>query len=227
MSQASINFDSLQTIIAHIQQHGTNDTQPQIIAVTKNFSYTSILSALKNNIKCIGENRIQEFLDKKKKLSKHKFESHLIGHLQSNKINKAVNLFDVIQTVDSFKLARKINEQLKKTQQTQKIYIQINVGNDRNKHGLLINNTFIEAEKITQLSQIKLQGVMTILPYLNNVKDTQKLYAKTRAVQEKIKKEININCTQLSMGMSRDYIYALKEGATHIRIGTALYGPRI
>ena len=87
-------------------------------------------------------------------------------------------------------------------------------------------NFFIQAEKISQLKNINLLGVMTILPYLNNPKDTQKLYAKTRQVQQQIYEKINNKCTQLSMGMSRDYVYALKEGATHIRLGTILYGHR-
>ena len=83
-----------------------------------------------------------------------------------------------------------------------------------------------QAEKINKLSNIKLSGIMTILHYLEKPHETQALYSDTRKIQKKIKENINIKCTNLSMGMSRDYIYALKEGATHIRIGTALYGTR-
>ena len=135
-------------------------------------------------------------------------------------------MFDVIQTVDSFRLAYKMNERLKLLNKKKSIYLQLNIGNDLNKHGFSKVEILKEAEKITKLSNLHLLGLMTILPYLEIVQDTQKLYAHTRKMQQKIKQTINPSCVKLSMGMSRDYIYALKEGATHIRIGTALYGSR-
>ena len=226
MSSVSINSDALKTISQNIINYSPHPNQTQIIAVTKKFTYLSIINALQHNIVCIGENQVQEFEDKNRHLLDQKFESHLIGHLQSNKLNKALSLFDIIQTVDSFTLAHKMNERLKQLNKRQSIYLQLNVGNDLNKHGFSKNKILTEAEKITTLSNIHLLGIMTILPYLEDAKKTQKLYADTRKIQQKIKETINPKCSKLSMGMSRDYIYALKEGATHIRIGTALYGPR-
>ena len=226
MSYVGINNDALNTISQNIINYSPHPNQTHIIAVTKNFTYLSIIDAVRNNIACIGENQVQEFEQKNVHLSDQQFESHLIGHLQSNKLNKALTLFDVIQTVDSFRLAYKMNERLKLLNKKQSIYLQLNIGNDLNKHGFSKVEILKEAEKITKLSNLHLLGLMTILPYLENVKDTQKLYAHTRQMQQKIKQTINPSCVKLSMGMSRDYIYALKEGATHIRIGTALYGPR-
>ena len=226
MSHVRISAENLHTIFNNIQQYSINPDQTNVVAVTKNFSHIAIIEAIKNHIFCIGENQVQEFQTKHQQLLSYNFESHLIGHLQSNKINKAIELFNVIETIDSFKLALKIDKQLKKINKTQNIYIQINVGEDPNKYGFFIKDIFIQAEKISQLKNINLLGVMTILPYLNNPKDTQKLYAKTRQVQQQIYEKINNKCTQLSMGMSRDYVYALKEGATHIRLGTILYGQR-
>tara|TARA_B100000953_G_scaffold135673_1_gene112203 strand:- start:134 stop:817 length:684 start_codon:yes stop_codon:yes gene_type:complete len=226
MSHVRINTDTLQTIFKNIQQYSINPRQTHIVAVTKKFSHMAAIEAIKNNIFCIGENQVQEFENKHQQLLTYNFEAHLIGHLQSNKINKAIKLFNVIETVDSFKLAVKLNKQLKKINQKQNIYIQINIGEDPNKHGFFIKDIFTQTEKISQLKNINLLGVMTILPYLKNLQDTQKLYAQTRQIQQQIYEKINNKCTQLSMGMSRDYIYALKEGATHIRLGTALYGQR-
>lgn len=226
MSYVSINSDALNTISQNIINYSPHPNQTQIIAVTKKFTYLSIINALQHNIVCIGENQVQEFEDKNTHLSDQKFESHLIGHLQSNKLNKALSLFDVIQTVDSFKLANKMNERLKCLNKEQSIYLQLNIGNDLNKHGFSKAEILTEAEKITTLPNLRLLGIMTILPYIKDAQDTQTLYAQTRQIQQKIKQSINPACSKLSMGMSRDYIYALKEGATHIRIGTALYGPR-
>ena len=226
MSLVSINQDALRTVLRNIHKHSPCPNHTQIIAVTKKFRYTAIIDAIKNNIFCIGENHVQEFAQKKREISNQKFESHLIGHLQSNKINKAIDLFDVIQTVDTFKLAQKINENLKALNKHQTVYLQLNIGNDPKKHGFSKKEIMTQAEKINKLSNIKLSGIMTILPYLEKPYETQALYSDTRKIQKKIKENINIKCTNLSMGMSRDYIYALKEGATHIRIGTALYGTR-
>jgi len=121
MSYVSINSDALKTISQNIINYSPYPNQTQIIAVTKKFTYLSIINALQHNIVCIGENQVQEFEDKHKHLSDQKFESHLIGHLQSNKLNKALSLFDIIQTVDSFKLAHKMNERLKYLNKRQSI----------------------------------------------------------------------------------------------------------
>ena len=166
----------------------------------------------------------EQFSNKKEKLQKIKFESHLIGHLQTNKTKKAIELFNVIQTVDSIKLAEKINK--KTTQKKQRIYIQINIGNDQNKFGFLKKEIYQKIEKIKCMKKLKIEGIMTILPQLSNTKTTEKLFAQTRKVFEKTKSSISPSCKYLSMGMSGDYIYALKQGATHIRIGTLLYGSR-
>ena len=226
MGAAYINTQALHNVLQNIKTHSPQPLQTKIIAVTKSFSHTAIIDAINHKILCIGENQVQEFNKKIFYLGKYNFQSHLIGHLQSNKINKALDLFDVIETVDSIELANKINEKLKAHNKTQKIYLQINIGQDPNKHGFSPHNIYQAAEKINSLKHLKLSGIMTILPYLVETQDTQPLYAQTRKIQEKIKSSINLQCTQLSMGMSRDYVYALIEGATHIRIGTALYGSR-
>ena len=221
-----ILLDNLNQIKENISQHSPYPDKVKIIAVTKNFSHHAIISAVKQNVDCIGENRVQEFFNKKEKLKDIKIEAHLIGHLQSNKINKALKVFDVIQTIDTVKLAKKINEKLKQTNYNKEVYIQLNLARDKNKYGFRSKNLLNEVEQIQTLSRVKIKGIMTILPFLANERDTEKLFAQTRQAAEEIKSKIAPQCKNLSMGMSRDYVYALKQGATHIRIGTMLYGQR-
>ena len=154
MNHVRISAENLQTIFNNIQQYSINPDQTNVVAVTKNFAHTAVIEAIKNHIFCIGENQVQEFQTKHQQLLAYNFESHLIGHLQSNKINKAIELFNVIETIDSFKLALKIDKQLKKINQKQNIYIQINIGEDPNKYGFFIKDIFIQAEKISQLKNM-------------------------------------------------------------------------
>ena len=153
-------------------------------------------------------------------------ELHLIGHLQSNKINKAISIFDVIQTVDSIKLAEKINTGCKKNNKVQRIYMQINSGDDSLKHGFTINESIDAAQKINQLSHIKLEGIMMIPPFLEINDEYRNIFKKTKKIQLDIYDSGISSCENISMGMSRDYDIAIEEGATHIRIGTALFGNR-
>lgn len=222
-SVSKTNFD---TIVKNIQKYSPYPSQVKIIAVTKGFSVQAIRSAISNKIYDVGENRVQEFFNKTEKLKTQKIHSHLIGHLQTNKIKKAAQIFNTIQTIDSLKLATKLNEHLININKKKHIFIQINVGNDSNKFGFSPNNVFSKIEKIEKMNNLIIGGTMTILPYLNNISKTEKLFAKMRTISHKIKTNISPTCSSISMGMSRDYIYALKQGSTHLRIGTLLYGAR-
>jgi len=221
-----ILLENLNQIKENISLYSPHPHEVKIIAVTKNFSHDAIKSAFAQKVTCIGENRVQEFFNKKEKLKDIQIEAHLIGHLQSNKINKALKIFDVIQTIDTVKLAKKVNEKLKKNNSHKEVYIQLNLAQDKNKYGFRSKDLLNEVEQIQTLNHIKIKGVMTILPFLEKEQDTEKLFAQTRQTAEEIKNKIAPQCKNLSMGMSRDYVYALKQGATHIRIGTMLYGQR-
>ena len=222
----SISDNNLKLLFQNIQKHSPHPSKVKIIAVTKGFSHKAILSALSHKIKTIGENKVQEFLNKKTKIKNQKFESHLIGHLQSNKIKKAVQLFNVIQTVDSIELAKKINTHIRDNNQTQRIYIQINIGNDPKKFGFCIKNILNKIEEIENMKNLIIEGTMTILPHLKDVQLTEKYFSRMRDISKQIRNKTSPSCSNVSMGMSRDYIYALKQGATHIRVGTLLYGNR-
>ena len=228
MRTHNIKKEALSEVVKDIQKHSPHPQKVNIIAVTKSFNYSSIISAQENNIPCIGENKVQEFLTKKEEMQNNKLvaETHLIGHLQSNKVNKAVGQFNVIQTVDSLKIAEKINRRAGQLEIKQQIYIQINVGGDPNKHGFLKENIYKNIEQISTKNNLELKGLMTILPFDKDPKKSQKFFNQMTKIKEKVEKNINDGCVFLSMGMSRDYKYALKEGSTHLRIGTKLYGQR-
>lgn len=228
MRTHNIKKEALSEVVKDIQKYSPHPQKVNIIAVTKNFNYSSIMSAQENNIPCIGENKVQEFLTKKEEMQNNKLvaETHLIGHLQSNKVNKAVGQFNVIQTVDSLKIAEKINRRAGQLEIKQQIYIQINVGGDPNKHGFLKENIYQNIEQISTKNNLELKGLMTILPFDKDLKKSQKFFNQMTKIKEKVEKNINDGCVFLSMGMSRDYKYALKEGSTHLRIGTKLYGQR-
>ena len=223
-NKAKINKKELDNIILEIK---AQEKKTKIIAVTKTLSIDAVNSAIENNIYTIGENRVDE-VEKKYKgyVNRKKIELHLIGHLQSNKTKKAVNLFDVIQTADSEKIIKKIDACAANKNKKQKIFIQINIGKDKNKFGF--SEDFYEKvlQKTQHLKNIEITGVMTILPQNLNQKERKALYSKIKKIQQKIQKKYYPSCLLTSMGMSSDYEDAVSEGSSYIRIGTKLYGKR-
>ena len=206
---------------------GRNPNNINIVAVTKTFSPKIWDHALQHNLKTIGESNVQEAERKNEKFTKReKIELHLIGHLQRNKARKAIQLFDVIQTVDSLKLAKRINSISNQETQIQKIFLQVNTGGDSNKHGFSKKETLVAAKEISKMKGISLIGIMTIPP--NNIpqEKLKSIYKETRKIRDVIRRSIEKSCNNLSMGMSNDYEIAITEGATHIRLGTALFGER-
>ena len=221
----------LQRINTRIQnaafKSGRNPSNITIIAVTKSFPPGIWDTALQHHLSIIGESRIQEAEKKNKKFTnRKKIELHLIGHLQSNKARKAIQLFDVIQTVDSLKLANRINIISNQEEKKQKIFLQVNTEGDFNKHGFSPEEIVRAANEIAEMKDISLIGIMTIPPNNISKENLQSIYKVTRKIRDTVQKSIEICCNNLSMGMSNDYEIAIAEGATHIRLGKALFGER-
>ncbi|MAV93449.1 MAG: YggS family pyridoxal phosphate-dependent enzyme [Candidatus Marinimicrobia bacterium] len=223
-----ISITALKKVRKTIEKESTPGTTPKIIAVTKTRPIEAVEAAIKENLFIIGENKVQEaeekFLNNEK--TREKVELHLIGSLQSNKIKRAISLFDVIQTVDSVKLLKKINNQAEKIKKIQKVFIQINIGYDKNKRGFNSKEVFEACKEAKKLKNIEVKGLMTILPFGKTKKENKRLFTETKTIQEQIEKNHIISCKETSMGMSGDYVEALKSGATFIRIGSAFFGPR-
>ena len=198
-----------------------------LVAVSKAFLPDIWDTALKDNLKTLGESRIQEAEDKVKSFQhRDKIELHLIGHLQGNKAKKAVELFDVIQTVDSIKLAKRLDNYSADIGKKQRIFLQVNTGADPKKQGFSSEETILASSEISKLPNIILEGIMTIPPHGLPEGKLRSVYSQTRQIRDKIRSEISNNCQRLSMGMSEDFEIAIEEGATHIRVGTALFGER-
>jgi pyridoxal phosphate enzyme (YggS family) len=184
-------------------------------------------SALAAKLNCLGESRIQETEEKIPQLQNRELvEIHLIGHLQSNKVRKAIESYDVIQTVDSIKLAKKISTIAKEMGKLQRIYLQVNSGSDPLKHGFSKEEIIQVAMEISQLNNLQIEGIMMIPPHIEKDHKYRSIYSQTRILRNQILDVGISTCKNLSMGMSRDFEMAIEEGATHVRIGTALFGAR-
>ena len=215
------------TIYNSAKKAGRNPNNINIVAVTKSFPVETWQQAIDVDLNILGESRVQETKNKLTQFAqKTKIELHLIGHLQSNKASTAIKLFNVIQTVDSIKLAQKINMNAQKIKKAQKIFIQININADPKKYGFALKDTLIASQIITKMKNINLSGIMVIPMQNLSVEELKNTYNATRKLRDKIQIKINQNCKNISMGMSNDYAIAAAEGATHIRIGTALFGAR-
>ena len=221
----------LQQVKTRIQnaaiQSGRNPKNITIVAVTKSFPPGIWERTLQHHLTAIGESRIQEAEIKNKQFNnRQKIERHFIGHLQSNKARRAIQLFDVIQTIDSLKLAKRIDIISQEEGKKQKIFLQTNTSEDPKKHGFSEKETIAAAKEVAELKGIELIGIMTIPPNNISRKKLKSIYNKTRKLRDIVHTTIEKSCKNLSMGMSNDYETAISEGATHIRLGTALFGNR-
>ncbi len=199
-----------------------------IIAVTKTFPKEAIVSAFKEEILNIGENKIQEAEFKFPKLPDlPKLKKRLIGHLQSNKVNKAVKLFDAIDTIDSKKIARRLDNSLNRINQTKEVMLQVNTSGDNAKYGFNLTDEENLLE-IISYKQLVVRGLMTIGEFTSDERKTRKTFILLRQLKEKLNDQLENEkkLIDLSMGMSSDYDIAVEEGSTQIRLGTALFGSR-
>ncbi|MBQ8635975.1 YggS family pyridoxal phosphate-dependent enzyme, partial [bacterium] len=173
-----------------------------------------------------GENRAKEAVEKINKLPDEILENsrfHLIGHLQTNKVKFAVGNFDLIHSVDSFKLALAISEEAKSKGITQKILLQINNAREEQKSGFLPEEIKEEFKKIQKLENIKICGVMNMAPINSSEEELHKLFGNIKQINDELQSEFGVELKQISMGMSNDYKIALEEGATIIRLGRILF----
>lgn len=204
----------------------------QVVAVSKHQSvesmrnYAEILCA-RSQIALFGESYVQEYVSKRSALNIN-HTVHLIGPLQSNKVARAVELFDLIESVHSLRVAKLISQQAQKHDKQQAIYLQVNVSNDHGKHGF-DSTEIIELlrNEIESLPNIEIRGLMTITRLYSNAEDARTDFRALRQLRDKLQSEFSFSGQlALSMGMSADYEVAVEEGATHVRIGSALFGER-
>ena len=198
-----------------------------IVAAAKSRTPQELLEAIDAGIKVIGENYVQE-AKKAFVLIGKGAKWHFIGHLQKNKVKKAVEIFDLIETVDSLGLAEEIDKYCKKNNKIMPVLIEINSGREPQKFGVMPEDTEKLIKCISSLENIRIMGIMTMGPRFGNPENARVYFKKTKQIFKHIKKMRipNVKMEYLSMGMSNSYQIAIEEGANITRIGTKIFGPR-
>ncbi len=199
----------------------------KLVAVTKNHDVAAMEQAIAAGVVAVGENRIQEALGKAATLTA-KVEWQLIGHLQTNKVKQAVALFDLIQSVDSERLAIEIDQAAGKIGKRQDILLQVNVANEDTKFGVSVQECMSFARMISKLENVRLCGLMTVAPYYENAELARPIFRQMYQLFTELQAAnlANTNIEWLSMGMTNDYIMAIEEGSNLVRIGTGIFGQR-
>ncbi len=198
-----------------------------LVGAAKTRTPQEILEAVEAGLEIIGENYVQE-AERAFQVVGGKVKWHMIGHLQSNKAKKAVRVFDLIETVDSIKLARAIDRACGKIDKVMPILMEINSGEESQKAGVMPEDAISLARDMSELNNIKLMGLMTMGPFAGDPEDSRPYFQKTKKLFEEIKAMglPGVEMKYLSMGMSNSYKVALEEGANVVRIGTKLFGER-
>ncbi len=223
-----INFAAVnEKLEAALNKSGRKREDLILLAATKTVDAETINYAISKGIDYIGENKVQELLSKERDIiGAHR---HFIGHLQTNKVKDIIDKVELIESVDSIKLAKEISKQAVKKEILMDVLIEINIGGEESKWGFVPEDAAKAVEEIAKLPNIRVMGLMAIPPFCNNPEENRKYFRKMYKLfidiqQQKID---NSNISILSMGMSDDFSVAVEEGATLIRLGTALFGRRI
>ena len=201
-----------------------------LLAATKGRGVDEIIEAVDAGVRVIGENYVQEAFDKYSKLGKeingHRVEWHFIGHLQRNKVKRACEIFDMIQSVDSVKIAREIDRRCGERGIIMPVLIEVNSGREPNKAGVMPEDVLPLATEIYPLEHLRLAGVMTMGPRVENPEDIRPFFQITRGVFLELRREFGDDIRYLSMGMTDTWRIAVEEGANIVRVGRGIFGPR-
>jgi len=218
-------------IASAARRAGRNPDEITLMAVSKTHPPELIREAYDAGLRVFGENRVQEFSGKSAALvDLHDANWHLIGHLQSNKAARAAELFSAIDSVDSLKLAEKLNSSAQSLGKRLEVLIEINVGGEAAKSGLAPNSPELEdlLNAAPRLDHLEFRGFMTIPPFTENPEDARPYFNQSRKLRNEValRRLPSISMDVLSMGMSHDFEVAIEEGSTCVRVGTAIFGER-
>lgn len=205
---------------------GRNPKDIKLLAVSKTIAPKIIQQAIDLGLTELGENKVQEIMSKYDLLPQAQW--HLIGHLQTNKVKYIIDKVKLIHSVDSLKLAQEISKRAIQAGITMEVLVEINIGNEESKHGVSPDKAEALAVEISKLDNIKVKGLMTVAPFVENPEDNRKYFKQmyNLFIDISSKNYNNISMEYLSMGMTNDYEIAIEEGANIIRIGTGLFGKR-
>jgi pyridoxal phosphate enzyme (YggS family) len=223
-------------IAAAARRAGRNPDEIILMAVSKTFAVERIREAYAAGLRVFGENRVQEFAGKADAVRDLRdIEWHLIGHLQTNKAAKAAELFDAVDSVDSVRMAEKLNASAEGAGKTLSVLIEINVGGEKAKSGLALSSVEQGSDELDQIllgaprwGSLRIGGLMTVPPYTEDPEGSRAYFRQLRQIRDSIAARglPQIGMAVLSMGMSHDFEVAVEEGATCVRVGTAIFGER-
>lgn len=214
-------------ILEACRNAGRNREEVTLIAVSKTKPVENLREAMEAGMREFGENKVQEILEKYEQLPKE-LHFHMIGHLQRNKVKYIIDKVTLIHSVDSYRLAEEISKEAVKKNVEISILIEVNIAKENSKFGVLEEEALPLIEKIALLPNISIKGLMTIAPFVDNPELNRVHFQNLRklSVDIKTKNIDNVNMSVLSMGMTGDYMVAIEEGATMIRVGTGIFGIR-
>lgn len=212
-----------QSIAESAARAGRDPTEVTIVAVTKAFPVSVVREAMALGLRIFGENRVQEAIPKIDEIGTKSVNWHLIGHLQSNKVKFIEGRFAMVESIDSVSIVEALGRRLHKPVD---VLIEVNVGEETQKTGALPADLPAIAAAIQNVSRLRLQGLMTIVPMVADVEQARPFFRRLRALRDETTQRLGLALPVLSMGMTEDYAVAVEEGATMLRLGRALFGPR-
>ena len=204
---------------------GRDGASVRLIAVTKAHPLEAVEAALQAGLSELGENRVEELAGKVGVLGRGAATWHMIGHLQRNKVRSAVQWATVFHSVDSLRLAEEISSEAGKRNQVADVLLQVNVAGEKSKHGIAVGAIEVFCEQIRALAGVRLVGLMSMMPLVDDPEEVRPLFRRLREIAEDLVTQecISSKICELSMGMSNDFEIAIEEGATMVRVGTALF----
>jgi PLP dependent protein len=197
-----------------------------LVAISKTFPAEVVQIAYQAGIRHFGENRVQEWEAKQPRLATRDATFHLVGHLQSNKVRKAARLFHRVDSLDSVELARKLNAAAADEARRLPVLLEVQLGGEDSKTGVAEKDLPALAEAAAALAHLELQGMMTIPPFFDAPEDARPFFRRLRELRDAVSARLGKPLPALSMGMSHDFEVAIGEGATEVRLGTAIFGER-
>jgi PLP dependent protein len=219
-------------IAAACERAGRRTSEITLVAVSKTVPATRIREAIEAGVRALGESRVQEASSKIAELrplaAEREVQWHLIGHLQSNKAQRAVELFDAVHSVDDLKLAERLDRFAARSGKRLPIFIEVNIGGEESKSGVEPGAVLPLCEQIGKLPNLELKGLMAVPPFSDNPEDARPFFKQLRRLRDEARRSgaAGARFNDLSMGMSDDFEIAIEEGATFVRIGSALFGAR-
>jgi PLP dependent protein len=215
-------------IAAACARSGRAPDSVRLLAISKTFPPECVREAHETGLRDFGENRVQEAKAKRPALADLNITWHLVGHLQSNKATTARELFHWVHSVDSFRLAQKLDQTAAQESGRLPVLLEVNLGGEESKAGAGAMETIQLAEQVSRLATLELRGLMVIPPFFDDPEKVRPYFRRLRELAQEIETRNfgNLSMRELSMGMSHDFEVAIEEGATIIRLGTAIFGPR-